>query len=389
MKRIALILLVPVLILCAFISCQLEPTPSPEKPKPVTPGQSAIISRTLIDFVGSKPKIKKNKASIGGTLSVSGDLEFGAYVFEGVSFSAKKFSAEKEANTMEFNLTNGVFSASGTVKGPTDCDEDDPEIVTKVVSLNMKTEEKISSGSAVISEENKKVTINLNKTDPEISGKIEEKDKDDKTFTSNDDDIDNDFDDVFMPFLEIDFCDLEKAIVGDDDDDENSYLENFFSCNPTGELKIVIDGLSFDFGEKDADITAGISARGKVSVLTKTEEGIQSVSTDVDMDLGIAINVKTEIPGGAGTRENSIGFTINLKGKNDIPDIKEWKETFKELSKNESVQSLNIDEKITLLLEQLGLTLSPKSASVNGAAVDADSFYGILLAMIQPYTILE
>ena len=174
------------------------------------------------------------------------------------------------------------------------------------------------------------------------------------------------------------------------------------SLEPEGDVVLTIDDVAVDieniFYSREYDpasskyvveidpeapvLNTGITANGTVTASTYVKDGKRSVSADVDLDVGFAIEIKRAAEGGAATAPtSSISFTVNLKGTRDISDIKEW---VKNLRKSGPVSdSTTLYEAVTILLDALGMELSPIAASVNGTDVEAVSFYATLMAVFQ------
>lgn len=379
MKRFALILFTVLLIAGFMISCDLELLPKP-KPDPVTPGQSSVIAKTVVDYFRSKGGLGKTSGSVSGSLSVSGNAVFGSYGLSEVSVTADRFLMEfmteetGDKSLSEFDLTGGDFSVSATVTGPAAGAEDLSTTITKGVLINLKLEDdEPSEGSVVIKEEGK------------------------EDITLKDSDLDDET--AFLENLGIDF-DAILSAAGDDDPDE--IFDYIMSLEPEGDVALTIDDVAVDienvFYSRKYDpasskyvveidpeapvLNTGITANGTVTASTYVKDGKRSVSADVDLDVGFAIEIKRAAEGDAATAPtSSISFTVNLKGTRDISDIKEW---VKNLRKSGPVSdSTTLYEAVTILLDALGMELSPIAASVNGTDVEAVSFYATLMAVFQ------
>ena len=380
MKRFALILFTVLLVAGFMISCDLELLPKP-KPDPVTPGQSSVIAKTVVDYFSSMGGLGKTTGSISGTLSAAGNAAFGSYEFSELSVTADKFLVEfiteetGDKALSKYKLTDGDFSASATITGPEADAEVPSTTITKGVLINFKMEDnKLSEEAVVIKEENKEDVT------------LKDSDLDDET--------------AFLENLGIDFADLLSA---SEDDDPDEIFDYVMSLDPEGDVVLTIDdfsvGIENIFYNREYDPTisqfvvaidpeapvlnTGITANGTVAASTSVKDGKRSVSADIDLDLGFAIEIKRADEGGTGTTApaSSISFTVNLKGSKDITDIKDWVKSLRKAGL--ITDSTTLYDAITILLDAVGMELTPKAASVNGTDVDAVSFYATLMAIFQ------
>ena len=380
MKRFALILFTVLLIAGFMISCDLELLPKP-KPDPVTPGQSSVIAKTVVDYFRSKGGLGKTSGSVSGSLSVSGNAVFGSYGLSEVSVTADRFLMEfmteetGDKALSEFDLTGGDFSVSATVTGPAAGAEDLSTTITKGVLISLKMDDSKPSGESVV---------------------IKEENKDDVILTGSALDDES----AFLENLGIDFADLLSEA---DEDDLDELFDYVATLDPEGDVVLKIDDFSVDIENTsymqkyDSTISqyvvvidpeaplmnTRITAGGTVAASTSVKDGKRSVSADIDLDLGFAIALKRTDEGDTESTapDSSISFTVNLKGNKDITDIKDW---MKSLMKAGLItDSTTLYDAITILLDAVGMELTPKAASVNGTDVDAVSFYATLMAIFQ------
>lgn len=223
MKRFALILFTVLLIAGFMISCDLELLPKP-KPDPVTPGQSSVIAKTVVDYFRSKGGLGKTSGSVSGSLSVSGNAVFGSYGLSEVSVTADRFLMEfmteetGDKALSEFDLTGGDFSVSATVTGPAAGAEDLSTTITKGVLISLKMDDSKPSGESVV---------------------IKEENKDDVILTGSALDDES----AFLENLGIDFADLLSEA---DEDDLDELFDYVATLDPEGDVVLKIDDFSVD-----------------------------------------------------------------------------------------------------------------------------------------------
>ena len=341
-KIIGTILLVLSILL--VVSCKQEK----EKPAEITPEQGQEVVEIGVNIVNSVD-LSSLKIDATGSLTLdanlkiqNGDKEYfeiqNAHVETCVAeYKVKK--VQKDSTVIETTEPNiGKTTASATIKGKnTDPTKDNVEI-----SVSVAIEPKETDGVTRTTG-----TINFGGVEADL----------------DEDKIDGE---LIMTMLAEKHLDITNIIVEDDDDYElnEDLLKNYGEGNISLALKDV--GLVFSGTNKDGTAySATLALTGNIAVETEAPKaGKRAASIDSNIDFTITI-----VYGGSNSE-----FTMKFQEKKSTDDVSDLINTIGSYLNNDLTL-----ESAKALMAEIGLTTTPRYATVNGVQVDATSYLNFLI----------
>ena len=340
-----------VLSLLLVVSCK-----SKERPAEITPeqGQEVIdIGTAIINSVD----LKTLKVDATGALVLDANLKIEKKQGENIEEYFEIKDAHIETSVVEYKVkkdntspvTNepniGVTKASATIKGnpkdPTKTAEFTAAVDLYPEDVN---EETVTKG---------KITINMG-TDDELLIDVEETEPDDKFIMSLFSNMNLDVENIIV-----------KEKDGDDYELSEDLLKEYGEGNVNARLKDV--GLVF-YGESKDGVaySAKLALDGTIEVESEApKNGKRSASIVSDIDLTIKISY--------GDRNSE--FTVKFQEKKSTNDLDALIKYVEEALDNDLTM-----ESAKALMAEIGLSITPRYASVNGVEVDAASYLNFLIA---------
>lgn len=336
-RTIGTILLV--LSILFVVSCKQEK----EKPAEITPEQGQEVVEIGVNIVNSVD-LSSLKIDATGALTLdanlkiqNGDKEYLEIKDAHIETCVAEYKVIKKGEaTTEPNI--GVTTASATIKGKNSTDP--KQTVEFVVSAALQPKdvagETITAGA-----------INIGGQEADL-----EEDK-----------IDGE---LVMTLLAGKHLDLTNIIVEDDDDYElnEDLLKNYGEGNISLTLKDV--GLVFSGTNKDGTAySATLALSGSIAVETEAPKaGKRAASIDSNIDFTITI-----VYGGSNSE-----FTMKFQEKKSTNDVSDLITTIGTYLNNDLTL-----ESAKALMAEIGLTTTPRYATVNGVQVDATSYLNFLI----------
>lgn len=341
MKKALLFLLVAFLVAGLFVSCKQTPE---EKPAAVSEEQRLVISDTIMGFVtnvSEEGDAGTLQTDVSGEIVLNANAELGSYKVSGLSASA----SAKVGLDEEYEPVYSVkVKASANATGPDI--EDNTSLKTTAVSADVTIATAGPSGTFTIGSEEFDVE--------EIAA-------------------DEDFDpEVLLTALGIDVEAMQSEAVEKygEDVEFGDYLLAALSADASLELKNVSANIGAKVGGKDVGLSASIN--GKISASSNVVDDVRGASVDVNLDVTIGVKYGSD----------SISFTANIKVLKNSDNVIEWIGKLSEGTfLSDDPENLKPMQIINELFNYVGLTLTPKAASVNGTAVDASSFYSAVMGV--------
>ena len=346
-KTIGTILLVLTVLLA--VSCKQEK----EKPAEITPeqGQEVVdIGTNIVNSVDlSTLKIDATGAlTLDANLKIqNGEAEYfeikDAHIETCVAeYKVKK--TQKDGSIIETTEPNiGVTNATATIKGKDTEDPTKTAEFTVLVALQPKEikGETVTAGT---------VTIDKGK-ETELIVDVEEEEPGDE---------------FIMSVFAAKHMDITNIIVKDDDDYElnEDLVKAYAEGNISATLKDV--GLVFYGTNKEGTpYSAKLALDGRISVQTEAPKGgKRSASIDSDIDLTIKIEFA----------DRNSEFRMKFQEVNTTSDVDALIDYIEEALDNDLTL-----ESAKALMAEIGLTTTPRYATVNGAEVDAASYLNFLI----------
>ena len=339
-----------VLSLLFVVSCK-----SKERPAEITPEQGQEVVEIGTAIVNSID-LKTLKVDATGALEIDdanlkiqSDKEYfeikDAHIETCVSkYNVKK--TQKDGTVVETTEPNiGVTKASATIKG-------NPIDQTKTAEFTVAVDlypEDVNEVTVT------KGTITINKgTANEQEIDVEEEEPGDEFIMSLFSNMNLDVENIIV-----------KEEDGDDYELDEDLLKNYGAGKVIAKLKDV--GLVF-YGTSKEGIaySAKLALDGTIEAESEAPKaGKRSASIDSNIDLTITISY--------GDRNSE--FRLNFRETKDTKDLDKLIQDVKE-----AIGSDLTMESIKALMAQIGLTVNPKYASVNGVEVDATSYLNFLIA---------
>ena len=343
-----------VLSLLLVVSCSNK-----EKPAEITPeqGQEVIdIGTAIINSVD----LKTLKVDATGALVLDANLKIEKKQGENieeyfeiknahidtsvVKYKVKK--VQKDGTVLETTEPNiGVTKASATIKG-------NPKDPTKTAEFTVAVDLYPEDVNEVTVTKGK-ITINKG-TDDELLIDVEETEPDDKFIMSLFSNMNLDVENIIV-----------KEKDGDDYELSEDLLKEYGEGNVNATLKDV--GLVFYGTSKEGTAySAKLALDGSIKVETEApKNGKRSATIDSNIDLTIKISY--------GDRNSE--FTVEFQEKKSTNDLDGLIKYVEEALDNDLTM-----ESAKALMAEIGLSITPRYASVNGVEVDAASYLNFLIA---------
>ena len=336
-KTIGTILLV--LSILFVVSCKQEK----EKPAEITPEQGQEVVEIGVNIVNSVD-LSSMKIDATGSLVLdanlkiqNGDKEYLEIKDAHVETCVAEYNVIKKGEaTTEPNI--GATTASATIKGKNS--EDPTATVEFVVSAALQPKDvagvTITAGA-----------INIGGQEADLE----------------EDEIDGE---LIMTLLAGKHLDFTGILVEEDDDYElnEDLLKNYGEGNVSAALKDV--GLVFSGTAKDGTAySAKLALDGTIAVETEAPKaGKRAASIDSNIDLTITI-----VYGGSNSE-----FTMKFQEKKSTNDVQALIDEIENAFDGELTL-----ESAKALMAEIGLTTTPRYATINGVQVDATSYLNFLI----------
>ena len=336
-KTIGTILLV--LSILFVVSCKQEK----EKPAEITPEQGQEVVEIGVNIVNSVD-LSSMKIDATGSLVLdanlkiqNGDKEYLEIKDAHVETCVAEYNVIKKGEaTTEPNI--GATTASATIKGKNS--EDPTATVEFVVSAALQPKD--VAGVTITAG-----TINIGGQEADLE----------------EDEIDGE---LIMTLLAGKHLDFAGIIVEDGDDYElnEDLLKNYGEGNVSAALKDV--GLVFSGTAKDVTAySAKLALDGTIAVETEAPKaGKRAASIDSNIDLTITI-----VYGGSNSE-----FTMKFQEKKSTNDVQALIDEIGNAFDGELTL-----ESAKALMAEIGLTTTPRYATINGVQVDATSYLNFLI----------
>ena len=334
-----------VLSLLLVISCSNK-----EKPAEITPEQGQEVIEIGTNIVNSVD-LKTLKVDATGSLVLNGNLKIqngnqeyleikDAHIETSVvEYKVKK--EQKDGTILETTEPNiGATKASATIKGK---DSTDPT-KTVEIAVSASLQPKEVAGVTVTAGT---ITIDKQEVDVEETEPGEE---------------------FIMSVIDAKHLDITNIIVKEKDSDDYELNEDLLKAHGEGNVSARLKdvGLVFYGTAKDGTAySAKLALDGSIEVETEAPKaGKRTASIDSNIDLTIKISY--------GDRNSE--FTIKFQEKKSTNDLDELIKYVEEALDND----LTLDSAKALMAE-IGLSITPRYASVNGVEVDAVSYLNFLI----------
>ena len=336
-KTIGTILLV--LSILFVVSCKQEK----EKPAEITPEQGQEVVEIGVNIVNSVD-LSSMKIDATGSLVLdanlkiqNGDKEYLEIKDAHVETCVAEYNVIKKGEaTTEPNI--GATTASATIKGKNS--EDPTATVEFVVSAALQPKD--VAGVTITAG-----TINIGGQEADLE----------------EDEIDGE---LIMTLLAGKHLDFTGILVEEDDDYElnEDLLKNYGEGNVSAALKDV--GLVFSGTAKDGTAySAKLALDGTIAVETEAPKaGKRAASIDSNIDLTITI-----VYGGSNSE-----FTMKFQEKKSTNDVQALIDEIENAFDGELTL-----ESAKALMAEIGLTTTPRYATINGVQVDATSYLNFLI----------
>ena len=334
-----------VLSLLLVISCSNK-----EKPAEITPEQGQEVIEIGTNIVNSVD-LRTLKVDATGSLVLNGNLkiqngnqEYLEIKDAHIETSVVEYKVKKEQkdgtilDTTEPNI--GATKASATIKGK---DSTDPT-KTVEIAVSASLQPKEVAGVTVTAGT---ITIDKQEVDVEETEPGEE---------------------FIMSVIDAKHLDITNIIVKEKDGDDYELNEDLLKAHGEGNVSARLKdvGLVFYGTAKDGTAySAKLALDGSIEVETEAPKaGKRSATIDSNIDLTIKISY--------GDRNSE--FTIKFQEKKSTNDLDELIKYVEEALDND----LTLDSAKALMAE-IGLSITPRYASVNGVEVDAVSYLNFLI----------
>lgn len=335
-----------VLSLLLAVSCSNR-----EKPAEITPeqGQEVIeIGTNIVNSIDLKTlKVDATGAlELDANLKIQSEKEYFEIENAHIETCVAQYKVKKDNTSPVTNEPNiGVTKASGTIKGKP-IDPTKTAVFTVAVDLYPEdvNEVTVTKGTITIN----KGTANEQKID------VEETESGDEFIMS-----------LFSNMN----LDVANIIVEEEDGDDYELDEDLLKESGAGNVSATLKDVGLVFygtSKEGVAYSAKLALDGTISVETApTKAGKRSASVVSDISLTIRISY--------GDRNSE--FRLNFRETKDTKDLDKLIQDVKE-----AIGSDLTMESIKALMAQIGLTVTPKYASVNGVEVDAASYLDFLIA---------